>query len=143
MIRKGRLQLKSRGRSGKVVQARQPEHVRSFLGNAPFVRGDPEGRCCGAIGRLDLIRILARHLLGPRVGGAVPGHFASRPHRYEGPDGVFADKLVASAVDDRHAGDAPRRGASGTGGSWRFAGADVVARFETARVIARANDIEG
>lgn len=54
MIGKGRLQPKSRGRSGKVIQSRQPEHIRSFLGNAPFIRGDPEGSGCGAIGRLDL-----------------------------------------------------------------------------------------
>ena len=53
VIRKGRLQPKSRGRSGKVIQARQPEHIRSLLGNAPFIRSDPEGRCCRAIGRFD------------------------------------------------------------------------------------------
>ena len=73
MIRKGRRQLKSRGRSGKVVQARQPEHIRSFLGNAPFIRGDPEGRCCGAIGRFDLEPALLS-ALGKRqdvVAGAV------------------------------------------------------------------------
>ena len=43
------------------------------------------------------IRRLARHLLGARIGGAVLGHFAPRPHRYEGPDGVFADELAARA----------------------------------------------
>ena len=71
------------------------------------------------------VRRLARHLLGARIGGAVLGHFAPRPHRYEGPDGVLADELAAAPVDDRHAG------------------ADVVARFETARSVARANDLEG
>ena len=55
---------------------------------------------------------LPRHLLGARIGGAVPGRFAPRPSRYEGPDGVFADELAAAPVDDRHAGDAPGRGGS-------------------------------
>ena len=89
------------------------------------------------------IRRLVRHLLGARIGGAVLRHFAPRPHRYEGPDGVFADDLAAAPVDDRHAGDAPGRGAPGPGGPQRFAGADVVARLDTVRAVARANDLEG
>ena len=47
---------------------------------------------------------------------------------------------IVRGMRNRSTNDAPRRGASGPGRPWRFAGADVVARLETARVVARAND---
>ena len=59
------------------------------------------------------------------------------------PIGHVVSGLTNLTEDDRHAGDAPGRGAPGPGGPRRFAGADVVARFETARAVARANDLEG
>ena len=59
------------------------------------------------------------------------------------PIGHIVSGLTNLTEDDRHAGDAPGRGAPGPGGPRRFARADVVARFETARAVAGANDLEG